>query len=356
VRGVGAPPDHEEGGRHRHEPAHGDRDAAADEPLHDDLAGERPDGGARQAGREERDREERARRAAEQGHERLVRHVERLHVVQPVLEERARRHHEHRDVDQPRDRHRDHDVDLREAHQPSPLLGILGSDAILGQRRVEPDHVRHHGGAENPDGEEHRPLALEAGDDGVPSDGGEVWVRLEELDDVAGTDRQHHHADHRLERPEAEPLQPEDREGRDCGEAGRREEPDAGQELEADRRAEELREIGRDRDHLGLDPERDRDPGRELVAADLGEVSPRRDAELRRERLDQHRHQVRGDDHPHERVAVPRAAGDVRREVAWVDVGDRRDEGGPEEREETEPRCAAKHPFAAIDGCLVDAH
>ena len=80
-----------------------------------------------------------------------------------------------------------------------------------------------------------------------------------------------------------------------------------------------------------------------------GEVLARGDAELRRERLDEHRHQVRGDDHPDERVAELRAAGDVRREVARVDVGDGGDERRPEEREEPELAAAPEDPLALAD-------
>ena len=110
----------------------------------------------------------------------------------------------------------------------------------------------------------------------------------------------------------------------------------AGQQVDADRGAEELGEVGRHRDRLGLEPEQERGASRELLAAHLRQVAPRRDAELRRQRLDQHREQVGGDDHPDEAVAEPRAAGDVRREVAGVDVGDAGDERRPEERQDPE--------------------
>ena len=64
-----------------------------------------------------------------------------------------------------------------------------------------------------------------------------------------------------------------------------------------------------------------------------GQVLAGRDAGLRAQVLDEHRHQVRGDDHPHEHVAVLGAARDVGGEVAGVDVGDGGDEGGAEQRE-----------------------
>ena len=64
----------------------------------------------------------------------------------------------------------------------------------------------------------------------------------------------------------------------------------------------------------------------------LGQVLAGGDAELGAHRLDEHRHQVRGDHDPEQQVAVPRAGRHVGREVAGVDVGDGGDEGRAEER------------------------
>jgi hypothetical protein len=242
------------------------------------------------------------------------------------------------------------------SHQPPRLLVVLRADSILHQRGVQPDHVRHHRRTQDSDCQHDRAAAREAGHDRVPPDRAEIRPRLEELDDVARPDREHDHPDRRLERPEAEPLQPEDEECRDGGENRGRKEPDPEQKVHAERGPEELGEVGRDRDRLRLQPEPDRDAPREAVAADLGEVPAGGDPELGRERLDEHRHQVRHDDHPDERVPVPRAAGDVGREVARVDVRDRSDEGGAEEREQPEAGRAAEDPLAAIDRCLAHRH
>ena len=73
-----------------------------------------------------------------------------------------------------------------------------------------------------------------------------------------------------------------------------------------------------------------------------GRLRPGGDADLGRQVLHEHRHQVRGDDHPDEQEAVLRAAGDVRGEVARVDVGDCGDEGGAEHGE-----AAAERPAGA---------
>ena len=96
---------------------------------------------------------------------------------------------------------------------------------------------------------------------------------------------------------------------------------------------------------LGLQPQEQRRAPPELLPRHLGQVSARRNPELRRKRLDQHREQVGRDDHPHQLVAELRAACDVRREVAGVDIRDAGDERRPEERQDPEAR--------AVEG-LVD--
>ena len=65
---------------------------------------------------------------------------------------------------------------------------------------------------------------------------------------------------------------------------------------------------------------------RVVLAEVLGQVAVGDDAELRREVLDHHRHQVRGEHDPQQQVAELGAARDVGGEVARVDVGDSRDE------------------------------
>ena len=144
----------------------------------------------------------------------------------------------------------------------------------------------------------------------------------------------------------------EDREGDDARQHTGEEERDAEEQVEAERRADELGEVGRHGDRLGLDPETERDRAWKAVAAHLGQVLAGRDPELGAHRLDQHRHQVRGDDHPEQQVAELGAAGHVRREVAGVDVGDAGDERRPEEGPEAAHpaplsrerlRCRAEH-------------
>jgi hypothetical protein len=70
-----------------------------------------------------------------------------------------------------------------------------------------------------------------------------------------------------------------------------------------------------------------------VLAAQLGQVAPGRHAHLRRQVLDEHRDEIRREDHPEQQVAELRSAADVRREVAGIDVGDRRDERRSQQRQ-----------------------
>jgi len=65
----------------------------------------------------------------------------------------SRGDHQHAEVDQAGDRHRDDHIDAPEAVDPPALQVSLALDPMLGERRVEVDDMRHHGGAEDPDRE-----------------------------------------------------------------------------------------------------------------------------------------------------------------------------------------------------------
>jgi hypothetical protein len=271
-----------------------------------------------------------------------MRPLQRFHVVQAAPEEDGGGDDEHRDVDQAREGHRDQHVDPRVPVQRLRLRVVLRDDPLLRERRMEVDDVRHHRCAEDPDREEHRLVALEVRNDGVLRDLSERRVREPELAEVADSDHEDERGDDRLERTESVALQPEDRERDHARDHRCREEGDVEEEMDPDRGAQELRQIGRHRDHLGLDPEADRRPPREPLAAHFGQVSAGRDPELRRQRLDQHRHQVRRDDHPDEREPELRPPGDVRREVPRVHVGDAGDERRPEKRPDAPPAAAER--------------
>ena len=204
---------------------------------------------------------------------------------------------------------------------------------------MEVDDVRHHRRADDPDGEEHALRPVEARDEPA-RDVRARRARHEHLQRERADDDADQRRDHRLEPPEPARLQREDRERGRSREQRSGKERDVEEELETDRGADELGDVRRHRDALRLDPEQDVRAAREPVAADLWEVLAGRDAELRAHRLDEHRHEVRGEDDPEQEVAELRPGSHVRREVPRVDVGDGCDEGGAEEGPE------AAHPAA----------
>ena len=92
----------------------------------------------------------------------------------------------------PGNAHRDHDVDQLEAEEPAQLLRLPGHDPVLGQRRVQEDHVRHHRRAEDADRQQHALGPVELRRDRARADRAPVGIADERLDQVADRD----HADH----------------------------------------------------------------------------------------------------------------------------------------------------------------
>ena len=79
-----------------------------------------------------------------------------------------------------------------------------------------------------------------------------------------------------------------------------------------------------------------------LLAAQFGEIAAGDDAELRRQRLEQHRDDVGDQDDPEQVVIVFGAGLDVGREVAGIHIGDRGDDGGTETAAAPAVRAAAR--------------
>ena len=170
--------------------------------------------------------------------------------------------------------------------------------------------------------------------DRVEGDLPAVGPRQQRLDQVADGDDADQHRDDGLQRTEAEALQAENGEGRDARQQPGQQQRHMEEQIEADRRAQELGEVGRHRANLGDDPEADARPRRGRYSRQqLRQIPPGGDAQLGRERLQQHGHQVAGEDDPEQQVAKLRAGLDVGGEVAGVDIGDGGDEGRPDERE-----------------------
>src|SRR5205807_7895881 len=106
---------------------------------------------------------------------------------------------------------------------------------------------------------------------------------------------------------------------------------DVEEQVQAQRRAQELGQVGGHGPDLGDDPHGVDKLSGEVPAAELGQVPARGDAQLGGEALHEHGHQVGHQNGPEQVVTEPAAALDVGGEVARVDVGHTGDEGGTDE-------------------------
>ena len=121
------------------------------------------------------------------------------------------------------------------------------------------------------------------------------------------------------------------------------------QQREADRAAEEFGEVGRHRRHFADDPQGPDDRLRKMLAAHFGQIAPGDDAELGRQRLEQHGDDIGEQHDPQQRIAVFRARLDVGGEIAGVHIGDRGDHRRAGEQQRAEPaRLAGQHLANAL--------
>ena len=206
---------------------------------------------------------------------------------------------------------------------------------VAGERRVHVDGVRHHGGAEHRGGEQDGVGAVEARDQPGQHAAG-VGRGDEQTGEEPDRDDGEQPDDHVLEPPLPVPvLGSQQEQGHDADDQPAERQRDAEQQLQGDGTADHLGDVGGCRDHLGLHPERQprgathalTEHARQRVAGDQPQLGGLV--------LDQDGHRVRRDEHPEQQVAVPRAGGEVRGDVARVDVGDGRDERGAEQERGT---------------------
>ncbi len=69
-----------------------------------------------------------------------------------------------------------------------------------------------------------------------------------------------------------------------------------------------------------------------MQAAQLAQIVPCGNPELRGKGLDQDRHQIACHHHPEKEIPELGSPFDVGGEISWIDVGDARDECGPQKR------------------------
>ncbi len=252
----------------------------------------------------------------------------------------------------------------RAAPASLPRAGGRAAGAVRDEGRVEVDHVRHHGRAEDAGRDDAdravRPPGHEALGEGDGVDAG-AEGDVPDPDDDHGEQAR----DHELEPPVAGQLQPEQRERDSAGHEATEEQRHAEEDLQRDGAADHLGDVGRHHDELGLRPQQPDDPGRVPVTAELGEIAPGRQAELGGQALHEDGHHVGRDDDPHQGVPGDPAGGEVRREVARVDVGDGSDESGAQQEQPGAQRLRRQRAGSAQDGDvgvtqqlarLVDGH
>ena len=251
--------------------------------------------------------------------------------VRPVVEQRGG-DDQHRHVDDRRPAPWRDDVDALEAQQLAPLGGVAARDARGGQRRVQVDDVRHHGRAEDADGEQQAVGAAE--------------VRHEPGSELAAVDVdvQRRRRGSRARRSRASRRSPARSGGSRASAArgSRRRRPrSSGPPTNGGTPNSRLSAIAAPTNSArsvamaiaSACTHRPKVTGRGKCSRhSSGRLRPVAMPVLADRYCIEHRHQVRGDDHPQQQVAVLGAAGDVRGEVARIDVGDGGDERRPEQR------------------------
>ena len=205
---------------------------------------------------------------------------------------------------------------------------------------MQVDRMRHHRRADETDRERERTGVGNLRHDRMPRRRAPIDRCDEHLDQVAKPDDADEAADDQLDWPEAETFERQDAVGDDRRDDHSDDQRHLEQQREPDGAAEELGEISRHGGDLAYDPHApDGRPGK-LLAAHFREVTPGDDAELGRQRLEQHRNQVGEQHHPEQAIAVLGARLNVGGEVAGVDIGDRGDNSRPDKGQIT-PQPAA---------------
>ena len=192
---------------------------------------------------------------------------------------------EHRHVHQAREAERDHHVEPLEAQHATALGVVAAANTTVGQRGVQIDHVRHHRGPDDADGEKQCARAGEAREqtaqravNGRP-DAQRLIQKAEKDDPQQRRDRQ-------LEAAEAAPLQLENRKRNHPRDQAGRQERHTEQQVQPQRGTEKLGDVRRHRDQLGLHPHAPCDGAGKAGADHLRQVVVGDDPELGREVLD----------------------------------------------------------------------
>jgi len=195
------------------------------------------------------------------------------------LEEQPGGDDQHRHVDDARHTHCQRDVHPLVAQKRMPFGGVAGGDALLGERRVEVDHVRHDRGAEDPGGEQNTVGSGEARHQ-TSGHAFRVRTRAQQVVKEAEQDHPQQSGDDDLEPAVAAALERQQAEGHRPRDDSSGEQRDPEEQVQRDRPTDDLGEVGGHRDRLCLAPEPPHHRGPVVLAAQLREVAPGCQADL----------------------------------------------------------------------------
>ncbi len=322
-------PQHHQRRNQRDDAARPHRSLDMQQTMHDLRTGICADRRGAQTGRQQSDGEDRADHRTKCGRDGMLRALDRIgagHAVQRIRGEDQQRQI-HRAGQQQRPRH----IDFAAMQQRFDVRLLLpGGVMVVDQRGMQVDGVRHHRRAQHRRGHQHRRRALE-----TRNQTGSNLHRIRRIDeqarDEAERDHQQQRDDHLLEQTVGRPLlEDQQHRGHRADDAAADEQRQAEQQLQRDRAADHLGQIGGDGDHLRLHEEHVPAGVPQTLAQNLRKTTPRHDAQLGGLVLDEHAHAVRQHQHPHQQVSVGGARSDVRRHVARIDIC----HGGDERRAE----------------------
>ena len=216
--------------------------------------------------------------------------------------------------------------------------------AVLGEAGMQEDRVRHDRRADDADGDRQGAGVGQLRRDATEARRAPIDRRDEHLGEIAKRDGGDQGADDEFDRAKPASFEHQDAVGQHGGDAHAGEQRDMQQQRKANGAAEEFGKVGRHRRHFADDPQRVDDGLRKMLAAHFGQIAPGHDAELGRQRLEQHGDDIGQQHDPQQRIAVFRAGLDVGGEIAGVHIGDRGDHRRPGEQQRAEPaRLAGQH-------------
>ena len=254
--------------------------------------------------------------------------------------EHGRGQDENPGVDQERDRKGDDRVNGVELDRPLEACLIRLDLARLHQGGMQIEVVRHHGGADDADGDHERMRIAKPGRSEITAHLGEVRLRRgqdKNLDEITDADGANQHDNDRLDEAHAVALQRQQDEHVKGGDDDSPFERDVEQQVDRHGAAKHLGEVTSGNGDFTEDPVRPARPARQMIPAGAGEILAHDQAEPGGGNLHDDRHEAGGGDDPKEIELVFRAGFEVGPPVAGVHITDADQERWARERAQLSP-------------------